>query len=68
MKTEVMHEDNWWSYIETCDRCGKTVLDHAWKCSAKPDTNEADFCVDCYRYLLDNHVPYEVAKKQYRHN
>lgn len=66
MKTDIKHKGIWWSHIETCDRCGKTIFDHRWKQTKEPDTQEADFCIDCLRYFLDNNIPYEDAKKQYK--
>ena len=63
MKTDIKHEGIWWSYIQICDRCGQK---YAWEQTNEPDTQEADFCIDCLRYLLDNDIPYEDAKKQYK--
>lgn len=62
IKTDIKHEGIWWSLVQTCDRCGQK---HAWRQTNEPDTEEADFCVDCMRYLLDNKIPYETAKKRY---
>lgn len=66
MKTDIKHEGIWWSHIETCDRCGKLIYDHAWRSTNEPDTQETDFCLDCLKYLLHNNIPYEDAKKQFK--
>lgn len=66
MKTHIEKNGIWWTYTETCDRCGKLIYDHNWQFTKEPDANEADFCSDCIGHLLDNDIPYEVAKQQYK--
>ena len=66
MKSDIKHEGRWWSFIETCDRCGEFIQGHGWRQSSEPDTQEADFCIECLQYLLHNNVPYENAKRQYK--
>ena len=66
MKTDIKQNGMWWSHIENCDRCGKLICAHEFQHSYKPNVEEADFCIDCLRYLLDNNIPYEDAKKQYK--
>lgn len=66
MKTDIKHKGMWWSWIEHCDKCGKLIYDHSIQNSRKPNTEEADFCVECIRYLLDNNISYADAKKQYK--
>lgn len=66
MKTDIKHEGIWWSYISTCDRCGKLRYDHDWEHGNEPNTEEVDFCVNCLTYLLDNNIPYKTAKQEYK--
>lgn len=68
MKTDIKQDGMWWSHIETCDRCGKQVQGHEVRSSCEPNTEEADFCYECLRYLIDENIPYEDAKKQYKQN
>lgn len=57
----------WWLWLETCDRCGKEIRNNNdWMSSEKPNINKLDFCNDCYRYLFDNDISYEEAKKIYK--
>ena len=63
MKTDIKHEGIWWHYIETCDRCGQQ---YEWQRTNEPDIHEADFCIDCMIYFLDNDIPYESIKHQYK--
>lgn len=66
MKADIQKNGMWWSWIENCDRCGKIIRTHSTRTSCEPDTEEADFCVKCMRYLLDNNISYADAKKQYK--
>lgn len=68
MKADVKKNGMWWSWIENCDRCGNLIRSHSSQSSCEPDMDEADFCVKCLRYLLDNNIPYETAKQQYKLN
>lgn len=59
----------WYIWKEICDRCGKIIDDHEIM-HLNPDKKEynnskPDFCNDCYRYLFDNDIPFEEAKKMY---
>ena len=63
MKTEITHKGMWWNYVMTCDRCGTM---YNWSMTKEPNTEEADFCMDCLTYFLDNNIPYSIAKKQYK--
>lgn len=68
MKIDIKQSGMWWSWIENCDKCGKLILNHSSQSSREPDIKEADFCVDCLRCLIDNNIPYETAKQQYKLN
>lgn len=77
MKTQIeqVNYDNvpdingrWWSWNETCNRCGNVVQHKSTMSTAKPNTQEIDFCCDCMRYFLDNKIPYEKAKELYGNN
>lgn len=66
MKTNIQHKGMWWSWNETCDRCGETIHDEQSRTTGEPDTKEADFCLDCLRYLMDNDISYSEAFKEYK--
>ena len=66
MKEGIKHEGMWWSFIETCDRCGSLVQDYNVKQTNEPDVQELDFCYYCLKYFLDNKITYEEIKKQYK--
>lgn len=76
MKTNIKEVDlhgkshkgaGWWTWTETCDKCGKTIyVSSSFMSSKKPDVNETDFCVNCYRELIKNKIPYEKAKSLYK--
>lgn len=34
--------------------------------TARPDVDEVDFCVKCYRELMDQNIPYEDAYRLYK--
>ena len=68
MKISVKQDGMWWSWIETCDKCGKLIHNNSVRYSCEPNIEEVDFCVDCMRYLIDNNIPYEAAKQQYMVN
>lgn len=65
MKTNINSNGMWWSYTETCDKCGKLIFGCEVLHSEKPDINEADFCVECLRHFLDNNISYESIKQYY---
>lgn len=52
---------HWWVWNETCDRCGRLILDESMHHSCPGDESELDFCTECLRYLMDNNIPYEQA-------
>ena len=52
---------HWWVWNETCDRCGRLILDESMHHSCPGDESELDFCMECLRYLMDNNIPYEQA-------
>lgn len=64
MKADIKKNGMWWSWIENCNRCGKLIKGHSIQSNCKPDVEEADFCIECLRYMLDNNIPYETAKQQ----
>lgn len=66
MKTEIKHEGIWWTFDATCDRCGKLIQDCTVSQTYEPDLQEPDFCMECIRYFLDNNIPYEIVKQQYK--
>ena len=67
MKTNIKKDGMWWSWYETCDRCGKVIADEEWRSTEKPDPEEVDFCVHCLKHFLDNNIPYSLTKKIYGH-
>lgn len=57
----------WWTWTEICDRCGKEIYNNNdYMCMEKPNSNELDFCTECYKYLLNNKIPYKEAEKMYK--
>lgn len=68
MKSDIKQNGMWWSWVENCDKCGKLIQSHLSQSSRKPNTEEVDFCAECLRYFIDNNIPYETAKKQYKRN
>ena len=42
----------WYSWTETCDRCGKLIHDNDLQTSKEPNLEEKDYCIDCLRELL----------------
>ena len=56
----------WWSWSQKCDRCGADCHHDGVLTSQKPDTEEADFCLKCYRELMDQGIPYKEAYKMYK--
>ena len=46
----------WWSWDETCDKCGADCGKSGWTTTEKPDTTEKDYCLNCIRQLLDERV------------
>ena len=58
MKNHIKQEGMWWKWIETCDRCGSMIREYNVRSTNKPNTEEADFCVNCLKYFLDNNIPY----------
>lgn len=55
-----------YTYTEYCDRCGKKVFEGTVTTNVEPNLEEADFCTACYRYLIDNKIPYTEAKEKYK--
>lgn len=56
MKTEITKRESdtvkgfaFWSWIETCDNCGKVIFDHNWETTQEPNTEVEDLCLDCLR-------------------
>lgn len=66
MKTNIKKNGHWWSWYETCDRCGKVIVDEGWNSTKEPNTEEVDFCIHCLKYFLDNNIPYSFTKELYR--
>lgn len=66
MKSHIKQESMWWKWTESCDRCGGVIRDYNMRSTDKPNKEEADFCVNCLKYFLDNNIPYENAKEQYK--
>lgn len=66
MKGNIQKDGMWWSWIENCDRCGKLICSCSTQNSRILDMEEADFCLECLRYLLDNNISYADAKEQYK--
>lgn len=56
---------HWWVWRETCDRCGKLIFDESVQHSFPKEDNKLDFCNECYRYLIDNDIPYAKAEKMF---
>lgn len=58
---------DWWVWKETCDKCGKLILDETVLHSYNPDDlYDTTFCSDCIRYLMDNDIPYKEAAIKYK--
>lgn len=66
MKSHIKQEGMWWKWTESCDRCGGVIREYNVRSTNKPNKEEADFCVNCLKYFLDNNIPYENAKEQYK--
>lgn len=62
----VCTDGKWWSWDETCDRCGTDCQHSDVITTEKPNVDEADFCIRCCRELMDQGVPYEAAHKMYK--
>lgn len=56
MKTKIEKIKRWWTWIETCDECGKIIHGHEIRHSNKPDINEMDYCSSCFRSLIDKGI------------
>jgi hypothetical protein len=56
----------WWRYLEICDKCGQVVQDENWEHSCPPDESQADFCLECMRFFLDNNIDYDEARDLYK--
>lgn len=57
---------NLWKWKETCDRCGTVIRSYEIFNFSKPDTEEADFCLPCMQWMIENGITYEEATKQYK--
>ena len=44
----------WWSWIETCDKCGSHIHGHEVETLTKSNTEEKDYCICCLRNFLDS--------------
>lgn len=61
MKTEIQkvkyNEEyktaDWWTWKETCDRCGKTIREANVMITLSEPKVEIDLCLDCLFKLLD---------------
>ena len=57
-------EGNWWCWTEICDRCTKQIFNNFDKMTMdQPETDELDFCTDCYRWFLKNNISYKEAER-----
>lgn len=56
----------WWTWEQRCDRCGADCQHTGIMTTEKPDIDEVDFCIQCYRELMDQNVPYEEAYRLYK--
>lgn len=65
MKTNIKKDGCWWSWYETCDRCGKVITDEDCSSTKESNTEEVDFCAHCLKYFLDNNISYSFTKKLY---
>ena len=71
MKSDVKQNAMWWSWVETCDKCGDTIRGHETQTSRPPNLEEIDLCSPCLRhfitcYLIDHNVPHETARQTYK--
>ena len=66
MKSHNKQEGMWWRWTESCDKCGRVLRDYNVHSTNKPNTDEADFCINCFKYFLDNNISYESIKEQYK--
>ena len=65
MKTSIKKDGHWWFWHEVCDRCGKVISNEDWSSIEEPNIEEADFCIHCLKYFLDNNIPYSFTKNLY---
>lgn len=59
-------DGEWWSWEQRCDRCGADCKHTGIMTTTAPDTDEADFCIQCYRELMKQNISYEDAYKLYK--
>lgn len=59
-------KQTWYTWGEKCDRCGTVYLESGIHSTKKPNIDECDFCIDCYRYLLDNDISYSKTREMYK--
>ena len=59
-------DGKWWSWEQKCDRCSADCQHTGIMTTARPDIDEVDFCVKCYRELMDQKIPYEDAYRLYK--
>ena len=45
----------WYVWVEKCDRCGKVYRTDEIMSMQPPNMEEHDYCVNCLRYLLNEH-------------
>ena len=53
MKSYIKKEGMWWSFLSTCDRCGKIIQTQETLQTKEPDTKEKDYCYYCLLELLE---------------
>lgn len=63
MKTEYKERESdtvksmiWYSWIETCDDCGKIIHGHEIETTKKPDFSEKDYCINCLRKRIEERL------------
>lgn len=56
----------WWSWDEKCDRCGADCKHTGIMTTERPQMDEADFCIQCYRDLIEQKIPYKQAYEMYK--
>ena len=65
-KGNCRNDGKWWSWEQKCDHCGADCQHTGIMTTAKPDTDEVDFCIQCYRELMDQNIPYKKAYEMYK--
>lgn len=57
-KSETSKKLAWYSWKETCDRCGNIIHGHEVETTAKPNMSESDYCIACLEHALKNNIRY----------